>query len=706
MAASAPKSRCKPAKAQSRTRRGLGLAGVSMFATTGILGAYVGYPGLRRAHAATACTAVTNEATLRTALGEVGAGTCDTITISAGTITLTSTNLPLVNLQGSSLTITGAGTNDTIIDGTKTGANPTNYRGFHFSNGDVSISSLTIQNMYGTNHAAVIVDSANLLELTDVALKNNAGNSAAISLGSVTVTDSTFSGNQATSDSGGAIFARNTATVSGSTFSSNAARTAGAIYAYYSVAVSDSTFSSNSTTRFGGAIYSYGYGADITITDSTFTSNSATIDGGAVFQKGYNSAGITITDSTFTGNTADSDGGAVYAQRNSIDITDSTFTSNVADVKGGAVMAKDGGVTASGSTFTTNEAYRASAANWGGAIYSYSNLTVTSSTFTGNEAGKAASSSGRGGALFVSDGVMSVTDSTFQNNYALSSGGAVRTDDRNAVRTHSIASSTFTGNSATYTGGAVYTYNANLNVENSTFTGNSAREGSAIYTYYYGVTVDFSTITANSAGSAGSAAIYDYADGSTLTVSNSIVYNNVDSNNDVYDVKAGADLSLTYSLLTSATSFSAAGTATTSDLLYGDPMLGTLANNGGPTQTMLPAADSPVIGMANPTGAPSTDQRGFSRTTDGLADMGSVERGGTAPEPDLSQMPPAWFQAQQRKEQSAVCPPGMVASWAEWPNEGTGGWTCEWSTWWDVNKGTAGGWVTTPGFNPGLRVSD
>lgn len=53
-----------------------------------------------------------------------------------------------------------------------------------------------------------------------------------------------------------------------------------------------------------------------------------------------------------------------------------------------------------------------------------------------------------------------------------------------------------------------------------------------------------------------------------------------------------------------------------------NPLLGTLANNGGPTQTMAPQAGSPAINAATGT-SPSTDQRGFSRN--GAADIGAFE---------------------------------------------------------------------------------
>jgi hypothetical protein len=57
-----------------------------------------------------------------------------------------------------------------------------------------------------------------------------------------------------------------------------------------------------------------------------------------------------------------------------------------------------------------------------------------------------------------------------------------------------------------------------------------------------------------------------------------------------------------------------------------DPMLMTLGNYGGLTQTMLPELGSPVIGAGNILNAAGTlDQRDFPRTLDGHVDIGADE---------------------------------------------------------------------------------
>jgi hypothetical protein len=62
-------------------------------------------------------------------------------------------------------------------------------------------------------------------------------------------------------------------------------------------------------------------------------------------------------------------------------------------------------------------------------------------------------------------------------------------------------------------------------------------------------------------------------------------------------------------------------TGTSADPL--DPMLGSLADNGGPTPTMALLPGSPAINAGTSAGAPSTDQRGLGRV--GAVDIGAYE---------------------------------------------------------------------------------
>jgi hypothetical protein len=62
-------------------------------------------------------------------------------------------------------------------------------------------------------------------------------------------------------------------------------------------------------------------------------------------------------------------------------------------------------------------------------------------------------------------------------------------------------------------------------------------------------------------------------------------------------------------------------------ILTSDPLLGPLANNGGPTKTMVPQVGSPAIdaGLTSADGGLSFDQRGLARVIGDAVDIGAVE---------------------------------------------------------------------------------
>jgi parallel beta-helix repeat protein/predicted outer membrane repeat protein len=93
----------------------------------------------------------------------------------------------------------------------------------------------------------------------------------------------------------------------------------------------------------------------------------------------WNSGTLHIMDSIFTDNTADYGvGGAIYNLGNLL-VIDSTFDSNTANY-GGAIWNSNGYLTIYGSNFTGN------VATYGGALYNTGNLTVTSTNFFYNMA--------------------------------------------------------------------------------------------------------------------------------------------------------------------------------------------------------------------------------------------------------------------------------------------------------------------------------
>ena len=278
-----------------------------------------------------------------------------------------------------SLTITGNGSDETIIDGQLLS------RIFDKSGSDVDLTldSLTLRNGRTTaaNERGGAIDSRH----RD---------------GSITVRNSTLTGNSTLGDfaNGGAIFAfYDDVTISNSyfrgNFTSGRAGDGGAIYVnrYGSLTVTDSTFVGNRAQgeySTGGAIGTFR--GTVTIVDSTLRLNSSTRHGGAVWAYEF-SGDVTIVGSTLSGNSTTDNlarGGAIYTRYKSINITNSTISGNytAGRFSAGAAIATDSGdVTVTNSTIVGNEGRNGF--NNGGGIFieeSYATLTIQNSIVAGN----------------------------------------------------------------------------------------------------------------------------------------------------------------------------------------------------------------------------------------------------------------------------------------------------------------------------------
>jgi hypothetical protein len=193
-----------------------------------------------------------------------------------------------------------------------------------------------------------------------------------------------------------------------------------------------------------------------------------------------------------------------------------------------------------------------------------------------------------------------------------------------------IVNSTLTGNAALGgpattsdpgkgIGGAIFNLNGSLHADTTTFAGNSAAyDGAAIYNLVLdGHTARAATTTLRDTIVAGGVGPFDLASAKPTGGSPA----NLGS--------ASADVSA-FDLVDSA--HAVGGATITGSPLTADPQLGPLADNGGPTQTLLPAAGSPVIDAGSAFGA-LTDQRGLTRPSNSGAianagdgsDIGAVE---------------------------------------------------------------------------------
>jgi len=197
---------------------------------------------------------------------------------------------------------------------------------------------------------------------------------------------------------GGAIFNLGTVTISNSTLSGNSVSSGGgAIYNNGTMTISNSTLSGNSPSSGGGAILNNG---TLTISNSTLSGNSAD-DGGAIFNNGT----LTISNSTLSGNSAGATGGAIFNLGGSMTISNSTLSGNSAGSTGGAILNLVGSVTISNSTLSGN-----SAGSTGGAILNFDTVTISNSTLSGNSA------STSGGAIYNDGGTTSSQDSYYEGD--------------------------------------------------------------------------------------------------------------------------------------------------------------------------------------------------------------------------------------------------------------------------------------------------
>jgi hypothetical protein len=227
------------------------------------------------------------------------------------------------------------------------------------------------------------------------------------------------------------------------------------------------------------------------VIDTEFIENSAAIGGaiggvyldGGVVDEGigvgmficYNTGPLNIVNSTFEGNFSDLDSG--------LSVGGAITTANpilLALLDGGAVVDDEEGfvelfsqdvwLSISSSTFTDN--YAAAA---GGAVLSYGKTSISRTTFTNNSADSLDEYTA-GGAISVA-GELSLSYSKFVGNSA-SSGGAVALQDFGGG--HVLTRNTFTSNVATDLGGAIAGWTDAGSARGNRFTSNRAPLGSAV----------------------------------------------------------------------------------------------------------------------------------------------------------------------------------------------------------------------------------
>jgi predicted outer membrane repeat protein len=254
------------------------------------------------------------------------------------------------------------------------------------------------------------------------------------------------------------------------------------------------------------------------------------------------------------------------------------------------------------------------------ATFTVNDLTLT----TGNDTG------GPGGAIHESGGAGAVVihSSTFSNNTAASGGGAVA-----AEGDVTISNSTFTGNTAPGGGGAFISLGTTDSVVNSTFTNNSSpvinTQGGAS-----ALTLEFVDMVGNTGGPQPNVSLTNPA--STASMYGSVLIAPAGGSQSCASASAGQFASQGYNFSNDANTTTPCNFNQPTDHVgaANDPGLGPLASNGGPTQTLLPHAGSPVLDAitlnagqcaGEPSPPVSTDQRLLTRPSGSGCDIGAVE---------------------------------------------------------------------------------
>ncbi len=279
--------------------------------------------------------------------------------------------------------------------------------------------------------------------------------------------------------------------------------------------------------------------------------------------------------------------------------------------------------------------------------------TLANLVFSGNH------SSQFGGAIFNdgSAGVVTIagesnpalTNVTFSGNRAERFGGAMVNYGYQGTSSPILTDVTFNGNSAG-AGGAMYDSASNSGISsptlvNVTFAGNSvtpdnieAANGGAMYNYDYGgissPALRNVTFSSNSAASNGGA-IYNYNDGGYGIISpkltNVILWGDTASTApEIYN--SNANPTINHSIVQGSGgsgNWNSNLGANGGGNLDADPLLGTLRNNGGFTQTLAllwtNAGKSAAIDTGNDSTCPPADQRGVPRPQIDHCDIGAYE---------------------------------------------------------------------------------
>jgi CSLREA domain-containing protein len=542
-----------------------------------------------------------SDCSLREAIAAASAGDTITFADTVAQVTLISDTLRI----DTNLTVDGG---DGVIIERSSAAETPDFRIFTIDGTglEVALDSLTIQNGRAPGDGGGIAN----IDAT------------------LTITNSTISDNQTRDGgNGGGIFNTGTLSMSGSAITENQ--------------TGDGS-SGGSVGRDGGDGGGIANRGIVTLEQSTLSDNRTGNGGNGSFSSGDG------------GN-----GGGIANEDGILSITASTLSGNqtgsgVRSGRGGGILNDGGTVTITSSTISDNQTSSGRGSD-GGAIENeqHGAVTITSSTISDNQTGNGIGSDGGNGGAIANEGAVTIINSTLSGNQTGngdSGGNGIGGDGGNGGAIENL------GVDISVESTAASGKNGTLVIINSTLSGNqtgsgdsasgisgSGGNGGAIANEG-DVTIINSTLSGNQTGIGGSGGSISGGDGSGGGLFNSSLGTVILANTMVEASARGGDV------VDNGDTFILLGTNIIEDgslesTITGDPQLGPLQDNGGPTLTHKPLPGSPAIDAGDTTLADGTaplfdfngdgvingndilerDQRGFARVVTSTVDIGAVE---------------------------------------------------------------------------------
>ena len=396
---------------------------------------------------------------------------------------------------------------------------------------------------------------------------------------------------------------------------------------------------------------------NLTLAGLTVTGGRTTVptdDGGGI--RFVSDGDLSLINSTVAGNStigSSAEGGGIYTDTGALTLLNSTVSQNSTFgfiAEGGGIYVGNASVTINNSSVTGNST-EGRVASGGGIYVRFGDATLSGSTVSGNFTSGEESD---GGGIHAGFGDVILADTTVSGNFTSGEdalGGGLAVDRGDLTLVGSTVSGNFTSGDGAV-GGGVYVDSGDLTLVGSTVSGNftsgNDADGGGIYLDSGDLTLIGSTIFENASAGEGGGVFFD---GGflfpTLTIQNSILAGNSQSQpqgsdgtpNDLVVEDPDIVVTINHSLIGSVDNVTQPIIGNTGNL-FGtelsplDPLLDSLADNGGPTQTHAlllgsPAFDAGSNALAvNENGVPlSTDQRGpgFARILGDSVDIGAFE---------------------------------------------------------------------------------